>query len=94
MKKKYWLKGGMISLIVFGTLIILIIFGGRGSEVGGFFGLVLLFIAFPVIILERFFQFSFGPFSGFAILTIPYSFIFGSIVGCIYGKIKNRNKII
>lgn len=99
MKKRYWLRGGIIGLIIFGVLIALTILVPHG-DMGNLPGWILLFLALPVYImlgiLERFssFRSGFGPISGFLILTIPYSFVFGSILGWLYGKIKNRNKVI
>ena len=85
----YWLKGGILSAIIFVIFFLLAIY--IDSKYGGHPGLVI----FPLIpILSGLFTLNVSGIK-FFIIAIPISLIFwfivGAIIGWIYGKIKNRN---
>lgn len=101
-KLPYWLKGGIITSVIFIIIPIIIILGVflidaifPVPEEFGWYGFIgLWFITFPGYL---FFGFD-GLFriDGFReiittfILSLIIYFIIGSIIGWIYGKIKNR----
>ena len=85
----YWLRGGIISFILFLILLILSFISPR-SDMGNIFHWVLLGLGLPAYILARFIPLGFGPFSSFFVLIIPYSFVIGAIIGWIVGKIKSK----
>lgn len=98
MKKKYWLVGGIIGLVLYVLLTIILIPFGSSSCGGGFFcvyywfypTLITLPVTYPFAgLVSKFNQ------SGIFILigAVLVYFIVGAIIGWSYGKIKNRSKI-
>ncbi len=96
MNKRYWFKGGMVSLVM--TIVVCVvtnIFGGNAAV--GFIGIILFLI--PVSLLNTAFPgnpfghpeyfFAEPNFLGYVLLAVLY-FALGSFIGWIYGKIKNR----
>jgi len=90
-EKRHWLRGGIVSLVLFLILLVLSIVS-PSSDMGNVFHYVLLLMGFPVYFLSRFIPISFGPFTSFSVLIIPYSFVVGALIGWIYGKIKKRKQ--
>lgn len=93
MQKRYWLRGGVIGIIVnlilsFGLFIVALTvhdisdaYGATAEAISNFIGNILLYE--PL---------SKGGFSGSEILIISliYSFLIGGFMGWLYEKIKNR----
>ena len=77
---KYWLKGGIISLVIFLLMdFVFVLFlklngGSAASEAESFFGLY----AYPL------------TFFGILIQYGPFIFVAGALIGLIIGKIKKK----
>ncbi len=84
-KLSYPFKGGIITLI---TIIILFIIWELMNE-----PLEFQIIFLPIVLLSFGCGFE-GRFCGISLIIIPaiFYFLLGSIIGLIYGKIKNRKK--
>ena len=97
MKKRYWLRGGIGLLLLYGLLTAILYPFGTGE----WFPYWLIPSIIGGIPLSALFHWlSSGIYSGiysegltgFTLPIITY-FILGAILGWLYGKIKNRNKI-
>jgi hypothetical protein len=96
MEETYWFKGGKIALVVmvFAAIIGSISTSGEGVASG----LGLFIPILPVLWVSRLFfnsyNFDFTEHLGlFLILILAFWFAVGAIIGWLYGKFKNRNKI-
>ncbi len=86
----YWLKGGVIGLVIY--LLIATVSSIAWSD-----KLIIPFVSFSGLIFNNFLAPLLG--NGFLtesisiiILSLIFYFISGSIIGWLYGKIKNRGK--
>ncbi len=100
MQKRYWLRGGIIALIIYAVVtVILVPFSTLGKEcsvfcltywsIPSFIGSII--ISFPIKILtgSTFFMRGSNVFFG----AIYFYFIIGMVIGWVYGKIKRKNNI-
>jgi len=92
-KWSYWLKGGIIGIIVFIILLVLsAIFPSYG--LGNIFQWIIVFIGSIIMVPARsLFSFKLGPpITNFYVPMIVL-FILGAIIGWIYGKIKQGKEV-
>jgi len=85
MNNKYWLIGGITGSLLVILNVVLI----------GPFGPLRYLLAIPINLLEKVYFLSSSP-PG-SVLLVGYvltGFICGAMVGFIYGKVKNRNKLV
>ncbi len=110
MQKRYWLRGGIIAFVVGLLAVVLlpkicpyITFDLHGSDAGTPICNSIWPFTFIPILLVAIIAFSVGSFlnlpeSSFSfLLGCTFIIIFtllGMLIGWLYGKIKNRNKII
>ena len=101
--KRYWLRGGIISIIIFTPLYILSLYSG------GHPGATILFflpiaIAYGVLFKDDIFHFvdDIAKLLGGSLLDynlagylflLPFYLVIGIFLGWLYGKIKNRNRV-
>ena len=83
-----WLKGGLIALVIILIDIAFINYLGEG-----FFHIIIVIIGFPMFIFAIFLAKIFGDGNYFLFSMIPYSFILGSLIGWIVGKVKSKEKV-
>jgi len=90
---KYWLRGGLISLGIFVTIIGLSIIL-PSNDLGNVFYWILFFAGFPAFILARLIPvgIGFGSLYNFFVMIIPYSFALGSLAGWIVEKVKAKGQ--
>ena len=91
-QKRYWLKGAIlftgISLLVTPVSFLFGLFGLPGI---GYFAELLRIVDYPLNLLSSGFM---NTSDGFLLVNISHiilCFVYGSIIGYIYGKIKTRN---
>jgi hypothetical protein len=98
--KRYWLRGGItlasIHLLI-GVIMLFIYFSSADpSGEGIMFFMFLAVPDLPIVLLMKFLPSPGSAFAevGYLILfgTLQW-FLIGSIIGYLYGKIKNRNKV-
>ncbi len=86
--KRYWLRGGIIYIILY-----LISYLGTGVPGIGFIMLIpLLILGIPLVPVELLALYIPIPLI-INLLAVVALFFPGMIIGYLYGKIKNRNKI-
>ncbi|HEY4511652.1 MAG TPA: hypothetical protein VJH55_02315 [Candidatus Paceibacterota bacterium] len=93
MNKRYWLKGGIlavvINLVLFGFMYgcdSFIPIAGEGFGCGVLFGLPLL----PILMFLGYLTSGNVSFSVGLITAFVFWFLIGAILGWLYGKIKNK----
>ena len=95
MTKRYWLRVGIVLSSIFTILnIILLISVWRNQDGGLIFAVFNFPVVFLIDFIEEIFNFSFIVYPIVIILTAFVWFLIGAIIGWLYGKIKNRNKVI
>ncbi len=103
--KRYWLRGGVVGVLV--VLVFLLVdymlfltpFVFSSTDFGGFSFLLFLATAFtnPLFWLQEATGFPFSNYPGnltMIFLDLLWFCVLGSFLGWLYGKIKNRNKMI
>ena len=89
----YWLRGGLIGVLVLGIFALVLIPFGRTS---GFFKFPYWIFPFFIVLVptmlfsENLYKIIFYPNYLFFIIPTLIYFICGAIIGWIYGKIKGR----
>lgn len=92
----YWLRGGMISLVLGIILILLANFTTISSGVGFYPNFTkaqgfLIITALPAILFAEFIGISFSSFDiSVKLYLLIYYFLIGAIIGWIYGKIRGN----
>ncbi|MDO8564349.1 MAG: hypothetical protein Q7R87_05050 [Nanoarchaeota archaeon] len=85
----YWLRGGIILSIIFAVFLLLALY--LDSTYGGHPGLSFLLLM-PVALLIKVNGLNTMSFMMVAIpLSLIFWFAMGTLIGWIYGKLKNRN---
>ena len=93
MKKRYWLRGGIGLLLLYGLLTaILYPFGTGQGEWLPYWSIPSVIGGIPLFALFHRFGYFIDSIGSIIAPIITY-FILGAILGWLYGKIKNRNKV-
>jgi len=90
--KRYWLSGGVSGLIIGVLLLTIIIVAGLSVHEIGMYGIVpqkIFKFILNILLIQPLENQGFS-FLESAIISLAYSAIAGSIIGYVYGKIKNR----
>lgn len=77
--KPYWLKGGVLAIVLF---LVLVGVDSLGDMGGGLLFLILYLIMFPLTYIEDIIPPIF--------LILPYIFLLGTLAGFVVGKIKSK----
>jgi len=105
-KKRYWLMGGIIGLLIGGLIILhMITFGCNPIPLGGNINPCSGTVETTIALLEFMIMLPIMTFVGWIqiidtnkilsfITFLAYFFLIGSLIGYIYGRIKNKNQDI
>ena|SRR3989344_58688 len=92
--RPYWIRGGVITIIILAVVIpglsLLENLSRKPDQEIGVFGILALFIVAPAYLLTDIIGIDYSPTITIA-TVIAFYLIIGSIIGWLYGKIRNRS---